>query len=241
MASRGGEGNAMKSTSINGVKMYSLVSQQRSVAAWHTPKKQRALRKNIDYQQRVELIQDLWFETATTKIKETPDGEFLIVSGIYPPQVKVYELRQLSLKFERHLVSEIIDFQVLADDYSKLAFLCSDRSVSLHAKYGKHYSLRIPRMGRDMAYDCWSCDLLCAASCPELYRINLEQGRFLSSLNTQSPALNVVSRSKLHGLIACGGEDGAVECFDMRMRSSVARINAVAPVGDADQVFLSSN
>lgn len=31
------------------------------------------------------------------------------------------------------------------------------------------------RMGRDMAYDCWSCDLLCAASSPELYRINLEQ------------------------------------------------------------------
>ncbi|KAH9657792.1 NUC153 domain-containing protein [Citrus sinensis] len=235
MASRGGEGNAMKSTLINGVKMYSLVSQQRSVAAWLTPKKQRALRKNIDYQRRVELIQDLWFETATTKIRETPDGEFLIVSGIYPPQVKVYELRQLSLKFERHLDSEIINFEVLADDYSKLAFLCADRSISLHAKYGKHYSLRIPRMGRDMAYNSWSCDLLCAASSPELYRINLEQGRFLSSLNTQSPALNVVSRSKLHGLIACGGEDGAVECFDMRMRSSAARINAVAPAGDADQ------
>ncbi|KAJ4716803.1 Nucleolar protein 10-like [Melia azedarach] len=235
MASRGGAGNVLKSTSINGVKTYSVVSQQRSVAAWLPPKKQRALRKNIDYQRRVELIQDLWFETATTKIKVTPDGEFLIASGIYPPQVKVYELRQLSLKFERHLDSEIIDFQVLADDYSKLAFLCADRSVCLHAKYGKHYTLRIPRMGRDMAYDCWSCDLLCAASSSDLYRINLEQGRFLSSLNTQSPALNVVSRSKLHGLVACGGEDGAVECFDTRMRSSIARINAVAPTGDADQ------
>ena len=32
--------------------------------------------------------------------------------GIYPPQVKVYELSQLSMKFERHLDSEIIDFQV---------------------------------------------------------------------------------------------------------------------------------
>ena len=31
-------------------------------------------------------------------------------SGIYPPQIKVYELRELSLKFERHLVLEIIDF-----------------------------------------------------------------------------------------------------------------------------------
>ena len=33
------------------------------------------------------------------------------------------------------------------------------------------------RMGRDMDYDCWSCDLLCAASSPDLYRINLEQVR----------------------------------------------------------------
>lgn len=31
--------------------------------------------------QRLDLIQDLRFETATTKIKATPDGEFLIASG----------------------------------------------------------------------------------------------------------------------------------------------------------------
>nr|XP_023872476.1 nucleolar protein 10 [Quercus suber] len=238
MASEGGN---LKSTSINGMKVYSLASQNRSHASWLDPKKLRALRKDKNYSQRVDLIQDLRFETATTKIKATPDGEFLIASGIYPPQVKVYELSQLSLKFERHLDSEIIDFQVLDEDYSKLAFLCADRSVYLHAKYGKHYSLRIPRMGRDMAYDCWSCDLLCAASSPDLYRINLEQGRFLSSLTTQSPAINVVSRSKLHGLVACGGEDGAIECFDLRMRSSVGRIDAVAPTGDIDQVFSYSN
>ncbi|XP_018848422.2 nucleolar protein 10 [Juglans regia] len=229
------QGGSLKSTSINGVKTYTVASQNRSLASWLDPKKQRALRKDKNYMQRVDLIQDLRFETATTKIKATPDGQYLIASGIYPPQVKVYELRQLALKFERHLDSEIIDFQVLADDYSKLAFLCADRSVCLHAKYGKHHCLRIPRMGRGMAYDCWSCDLLCASSSPDLYRINLEQGRFLSSLTTQSPAINVVSRSKLHGLIACGGEDGALECFDIRMRSSVGRIDAVAPTGDIDQ------
>ncbi|KAL7173884.1 hypothetical protein ACSBR2_033194 [Camellia fascicularis] len=229
------EGGNLKSTSINGVKMYSVTSQNRSLATWLAPKKLRALRKDEDYLQRVDLIQDLRFETATSRIKATPDGEYVIASGIYPPQVKVYELRELSLKFERHLISEIINFQVLADDYSKIAFLCADRSVCLHAKYGSHYSLRIPRMGRDIAYDSWSCDLFCAASSPDLYRINLEQGRFLTSLNTQSPALNVVTRSKVHGLVACGGDDGAVECFDMRVRSSVGRINAVAPAGDIDQ------
>ncbi|PKI50858.1 hypothetical protein CRG98_028765 [Punica granatum] len=120
------EGGQLKSTSINGVKMYSVSSQNQ-------------------YMQRMRLLEDMRFETATTKIKATPDGEFLIASGIYPPQIKVYELGQLSLKFERHFDSEIIDFQVLAGDYSKLAFLCADRSICLHAKYGKHYSLRIPR------------------------------------------------------------------------------------------------
>ncbi|KAK4744721.1 hypothetical protein SAY87_011033 [Trapa incisa] len=103
--------------------------------------------------QRLEMIQHLSFETATTKIMATPDGEYLNAS----------------------------------------------------------------------------------ASSPDLYWINLEQGRFLSPLSTRSPALNVVTRSKLHGLVVCGGEDGAVECFGMRSRSSVGRINAVAPPGYLDQ------
>ncbi|KAG5536162.1 hypothetical protein RHGRI_023825 [Rhododendron griersonianum] len=44
-----------------------------------------------------------------------------------------------------------------------------------------------------------------------------------------------VKFSKRHGLVACGGEDDAVECFDMRVRSSVGR-NVVSPAGDIDQV-----
>jgi hypothetical protein len=40
----------------------------------------------------------------------------------------------------------------------------------------------------------------------------------------------------VHGLIACGGEDGALECFDLRQKAPVGRINAVAPTGNSDQV-----
>lgn len=42
----------------------------------------------------------------------------------------------------------------------------------------------------------------------------------------------VIQFSVVHGLVACGGEDGAIECFDMRVKSSVGRINA-----DDDQVW----
>ncbi|CAL1412616.1 unnamed protein product [Linum trigynum] len=107
MATQGGN---LKSTSINGVKVYSI--SQRNLPTWLNPKKKRALRKDPHYQQRVELVQDLRFETATSRIKITPNEEYVIASGIYPPQVKVYELRELSMKFERHFDSEIIDFQV---------------------------------------------------------------------------------------------------------------------------------
>ncbi|EEF25596.1 conserved hypothetical protein [Ricinus communis] len=71
----------MKAMSVNGVQMYTISSQQRSVATWLNPKKQRALRKDKEYQQRVELLEDLRFETATSKIKVTPDGEYIIASG----------------------------------------------------------------------------------------------------------------------------------------------------------------
>lgn len=43
MAHQGGD---LKSTSINGVKMYSVSSQHRSLATWLPPKKLRALRKD---------------------------------------------------------------------------------------------------------------------------------------------------------------------------------------------------
>ncbi|KAG6735350.1 hypothetical protein POTOM_062083 [Populus tomentosa] len=125
------KGSGLKLTSINGVKMYMVSSQQRNPASWVGSKKKRPSRK---------LVQDLTSPTATSRIKVTPDGEFLIASGIYPPQIEVYELREFALKFERHFDSEIIDFQILDDDCSKLAFLCADHSVCLHAKYGKHYT-----------------------------------------------------------------------------------------------------
>ena len=35
--------------------------------------------------------------------------------------------------------------QILTPDYSKLALLCSDRSICLHAKFGAYHSIRIPK------------------------------------------------------------------------------------------------
>lgn len=56
-------------------------------------------------------------------------------------QVKVYEVGQLALKFERHLDAEIVDFQLLSEDYSKAVFLCCDRTLCFHARFGSYYKV----------------------------------------------------------------------------------------------------
>lgn len=61
---------------------------------------------------KIELIQDFEFPEASNKIKSTRDGTHLVATGTYKPHIRVWELDQLSLKFERHTNSENIDFVV---------------------------------------------------------------------------------------------------------------------------------
>lgn len=57
-----------------------------------------------------------------------------MVSGTYPPMVKCFEVSELSMKFQRNLDCEIVDFVLLDDDWKKMAFLLADRVVEIHAQ-----------------------------------------------------------------------------------------------------------
>ncbi|KAA6424642.1 MAG: nucleolar 10-like [Trebouxia sp. A1-2] len=223
----------MKVSAPDGVKVYN-VSSGRSLPAWLSEKKKRSLRKDEEYRRQVELVQDLEFPAACHRLKATPDGQYLFATGIHAPRLRVYELSQLSMKFERHFDAEIVDFQILSDDYSKAAFLCEDRSIHFHAKFGQHYSTRVPSFGRDLAYAPFSADLLVVGSAPEVYRLNLAEGRFLSPLPAKSPGINACGISSVHGLFGCAGDDGVLECFDLRKRTSIGTLNAAAAAGAAD-------
>jgi len=127
---------------------------------------------------------------ASTKVRQSPDGKFLIVGGTYSPRIRCYELAEMSMKFERYLDSEVVDLLMLGDGYGKLAILGADRTVMFHAPYGNHEKIRIPTFGRAMAYEKTSCDLLVVSSgkrvaapgqsqaMGEVYRFNLDEGRF---------------------------------------------------------------
>ncbi|KAI0371259.1 hypothetical protein BV20DRAFT_993435 [Pilatotrama ljubarskyi] len=189
-------------------------------------KGKRVIREQIEGT--IELIQHFDFPEASNKVKTTRDGHHAIATGTYKPQIKVWDLDQLSLKFERHTDAENVDFVMLSDDWTKSIHLQNDRSVELHTQGGFHYRTRIPRFGRALAYHFPSCDALFAASGPEIYRLNLDQGRFLNPLVLQGEGgediagVNTIDINPAHQLFGFGVEgNGTVEFWDPRSRSRV--------------------
>lgn len=80
------------------------------------------------------LIQDFEFPATCEKIKISKDGQYLLSSGIYPPQMHCHDVQQLSLKFSRNFDAQVVDFTALTDDYSKMVFMRCDRYLDFHAK-----------------------------------------------------------------------------------------------------------
>ncbi len=72
--------------------------------------KRAIVRENIEGT--IDLIQDFEFPEASNKIKSTRDGHHAVATGVYKPQIRVYDLDQMTLKFERHSEAENVDFQV---------------------------------------------------------------------------------------------------------------------------------
>lgn len=145
-------------------------------------------RRKAELGRGVDLLQDFECPTVTSRVKATADGEHVFLSGSYPPQLRCFDVRQLSLKFRRHLDADIVDFQALAGDWRKLALLTADRRIALHSQSGAHYSVRVPRFGRDLAIHAPTAEVFVAAAGAEAYRLNLERGMFMPPLRTRSGA-----------------------------------------------------
>ncbi|XP_035388919.1 nucleolar protein 10 isoform X2 [Electrophorus electricus] len=227
----------MQVSSINNVKIYNL-SHGKSLPEWLSDRKKRALQKrDVDVQRRIELIQDFDMPTVCTAIKVSRDGQYILAAGTYKPRIRCYDTCQLSLKFERCLDSDVVTFDILSDDYSKLVFLHIDRYVEFHSQHGHYYKTRIPKFGRDFSYHYPSCDLYFVGASSEIYRLNLEQGRFLNSLQTDATQINACDINPVHHLFAAGTLEGRVECWDPRMRTRVALLDcALSSVTEGTEV-----
>uniref|UniRef100_A0A8D2DFD3 Nucleolar protein 10 n=1 Tax=Sciurus vulgaris TaxID=55149 RepID=A0A8D2DFD3_SCIVU len=224
----------MQVSSLNEVKIYSL-SCGKSLPEWLSDRKKRALqKKDVDVRRRIELIQDFEMPTVCTTIKVSKDGQYILATGTYKPRVRCYDTYQLSLKFERCLDSEVVTFEILSDDYSKIVFLHNDRYIEFHSQSGFYYKTRIPKFGRDFSYHYPSCDLYFVGASSEVYRLNLEQGRYLNPLQTNAAENNVCDINSVHGLFATGTIEGRVECWDPRTRNRVGLLDCALNSVTAD-------
>ncbi|KAK7036632.1 Small ribosomal subunit biogenesis [Paramarasmius palmivorus] len=217
------------------VKVYTVngatAGASSSLPDWLTRKRaaskgkgKRAIREH--FQGTIELIQGFEFPEASNKVKTTRDGTHVIATGTYKPQIRVWDLGQLSLKFERHTDAENVDFALLSDDWTKSIHLQNDRSIELHTQGGFHYRTRIPRFGRSVAYHFPSCDALFSATGNEIYRLNLDQGRFMTPLTLESDheilGVNCIDINPAHQLFAFGVDgNGTAQFWDPRSRSCV--------------------
>lgn len=190
-----------------------------TIGAPSTTALKRARRKLELQNTDTDLIQDFAFPTVSQRIKVSPDGRYIFASGTYPPQIHVYDTEELSLKFKRHVSNEIIDFQILEQDWRKFALLSADRYIDLHSPMGSHFRTRVPRFGRDLMLHRGTCDLFVCGDGRDVWRLNIEQGRFLAPIPTTSGrngGNNVCGISPTNCLLAFGGENCLVDVWDSR-------------------------
>ena len=118
-----------------------------------------------------------------------------------------------------------------------MVLLQANRAIEFHGPSGVYHSVRTPRVGRSMAYDAFSCDLVVGASDSAVYRFNLDRGQYLAPFETEQSAhlgVNAVARAPLHGLYGFGTESGTVEFWDRRDRKRVGILRMVNEEIDND-------
>ena len=111
---------AMVAVDTQSVKVYTVngaaAGSASSLPDWLVRKRaakakgKRAVRERVEGT--IELIQHFEFPEASNRIKTTRDGHHVIATGTYKPQMRVWDLDQLALKFERHADIENVDFIV---------------------------------------------------------------------------------------------------------------------------------
>lgn len=212
----------------------------------------RSLKNDPEFANRVELLQDFGFEEASQCVRVSDDGDWVMSTGTYKPQIHAHYLPHLSLSFARHTNTLNETFRILSSDYTKSVHLQADRVIEFHTGGGVHHTTRIPRYGRDLIYDKRSAECLVpsvgvnADGMGEAYRLNLEVGRFMRSyeidvggddLLTAAPgslqggvdagAVNTGAIAEdSHNLLAFGTSLGTVEFWDSRSRNRVGILSA---------------
>ena len=254
---------AMKLSTQASVPVYTIAgaSSARPLPEWLARKRKRSLKKDTEYANRIELLQDFEFEEASSCVRISPDGNWVMSTGTYKPQIHTHYLPHLSLSYARHTNALNETFILLSEDYSKSLHLQTDRFLEFHTPGGLHHVARIPRYGRDLKYNNRNAEALVPAvgvnadGMGEVYRLNLEIGRFMKSYEIdvggddfesmgggalqggiRTGSVNTAAiAEESHGLCAFGTSIGTVEFWDSRSRNRVSILGPPASPFNEDR------
>lgn len=80
-------------------------------------------------------------------------------------------------------------------------------------------------MPRDMIFHESACDLIIAGSGEEIYRMSLDEGRFLAPLVSETDSMNALFHNPYLNLLLCGSgknsNDGMIEIWDYREKEKI--------------------
>jgi ribosome biogenesis protein ENP2 len=243
----------MKLSNPHDVPVYTISGSDtaRPLPDWLAKKRKRSLKNDPEFANRVELLQDFEFEEASQCIRVSDDGDWVMSTGTYKPQIHTHYLPHLSLSFARHTDTINHTFILLSQDYSKSLHLQVDRSLEFHTPGGCHYRTRLPRYGRDLKYEKRAAEALIPAvgvnadGMGEVYRLNLEIGRYMKpyqidvggddmtsagagtlqgGINTGSVNVAAIAEES-HNLLAFGTSIGTVEFWDSRSKSRIGLLS----------------
>ena len=178
-------------------------------------------------QEGLSIIHDFGFRISSSDLQISQNQDYIIAGGVYKPTLKIFDVNNLSLKHGRGIDSEIIKLRILSEDYKKVAMICADRNIEIHAQYGRHFKIRTPKRGRDLLWNAPSAELIVGGTSNEIWRLNLEEGRFMKSLDVgaigaldeaTTPGVNCVGYNQQLDLLFAGCDDGKISVFDLRSK-----------------------
>lgn len=162
-------------------------------------------------------LSEFQFSVACHGICMSKDRHKALVAGVYKPAVKLFDLKSGTMKFERHIVCDPVKVVSLEDSAEKFSILRSDKTVEFHTKGGLHEKIKTPSQPKDIVHNTTSADLYLGGNYSEIYRFNLEQGRFLKSIPV---AGSKMSWSSVHGLLGAIAKKSLV-FIDTRTKDNV--------------------
>ena len=175
--------------------------------------------ENLDNNTSIKSIFNFHFPSVVKKIKQTNDDSYLIAYGEYPPQIRCFDLYNLTLKFQRTINTEVKDFEIISENWEKLILLRSDKFLEFHSKSGFYYQVKIPDTSNSLFFDILSNILYIFSIKNEIFRFNVEEGKFISSIISNLDYYNTASaRSFLGDCLGLGNSKGIMEFWDFKFK-----------------------